>query len=1840
MNRYQLLIAGVVIMTMAGALILADNSESTSDSEYIIYYLIEDGRLGEDQYSIDFANVHVTDTYVFFRTMTGSSSTQIGNLPSTENIVSRYYDTNLADDGYVLNPDGIIVDGDTVYDHSGWFIDNTYEHRATSQSTLGELDSDGDKIIFLHMRAAKVYQVNYHNRNYDGNKWTSLLFYDGHYIEEAYPAKYNQNRFGEVDYITTLYEGQTIGSNLATSDNMYCYNYTSSIQFYLPLSVWAKGDGSYTMDVYSKGGHDFTWALNTGQTSAIDVATCTPVYEGLIVNDDLDPNGDGIINLYGTSSRTSGEQTKFYITADYSLEGTSLVYLDRRVDNNGYEEEVTYYDTAGKDGNYRTLTDYELQLPEYEGFVYTSCSFESPITACSVQWKEDPDDPGVYHYYATISGRCHKDDAIYGGSVIFNYTRLTAAITITIGNTTTTKDVGYGCTLILDQPVYADHQFYHWSTVGLYGSIQSVGNSYQYTVLLEDIHNGSHTITAEWQNGADHPIYTVEYISRVDDVHIVSNTVDNNGDILLPMIQKAGYSHMGWALVNPDMDIDYDTTSLVIYPGRTSFRPSAVSSEYKIVDPENSNLITVRLYAIWCTTYTIHFDSNGGTGTMDDVGPIMVTEHYILPENTFTKNNADFIGWSMTQGGPVKYTDRASVISLSADVDGYVTLYAVWSQAEYVYVIYDKNNGTLPEGQSMNSQTVELEAGVGSVTLRDNVFYRTGYDFFGWATSFENSAYSANMSKVGDIIYLDDVPIGYADGADIDDLDTSLSLFAIWKPHTYTVTYDANGGTGSMSPQVFTYGVSQSLSANVFVKDGYFFGGWTDDQGNTYTNGFIALNLTSEDNATIALHAIWTCYYVDFYAQNETGNHDVYTAYTGVAFFIPDIMFTYPGHKFVEWNTSSDGTGTSFTPGTSILNMAPDGQTQVLYAIWAAYEYDIAFDPNGGSGSMSPIHTSGGESVALTDNTFTFTNRAFLGWSRDSNASSPEFTDGQTITDIGTGVNGETVTLYAIWSNESVTITISGLYNSNGNSVSAQNATTVLTGDLDIIRVGDVITLSLKDNLKIDNRTVTNSYSKSGKTYYLTGWEYTISGDTSSVSYGGVLTVPQSVTITAVYKNYKDTLIYHLNFPGQEDSTLTVDMGLDRTGNWLNYKYNGSAVTSECPFSVGEYPFLEGYQLCIWSTSSDDIIGAMRPQIDSFTVENSSQSGQPHNIYAVWIKIECDDGTYTGEEVWKTPNVVAYYGEESEGVMISVDQGSYSNCVHVGTASVDITLSERFKSRVYSVNYDINPAQVIVTVDSGKYKYYGVAEDPTFTGTVVCDVSQQQMALDGFSIVYTRIAGENAGNYTISASANTPNADYEITCYTSFMTIRPAEVTIEMDDASKNYGASDPAFNGTITCSTASVDVLSISFYRTNAGVNDPGVYVGVITATYTPNGNYEVTIVPATFTIYAHSDTVKYIILDGGGGGATTEDSESVPAGTPFTTKVATPNENYSFSGWFRVIYSGDTIISLIHITDSKTLDSEVITAGTYMAMFSEGDAITFNGNGGTGSMSSQEFDERSGTLSANTYSKSGYVFAGWSTATSDGNVVYNDREPLANLVLSTNGGQNVLYAVWKPVTYTSDLIWNAGGHTFTSGGSFIRTDNTGTYALVNGTDSATISASWLDALSDEQGMGLRVILNNGTIDFDSECIDTFADTGKDVTISIVPVNSHGDNGTFDVKDGDDLLVMYSITASYINNVGVRTYIHDLVGEASVTLENPGGDSVIYVGDNGDQPSDIDAGLDTISFTTDHFSLYGVVDTMDASILAEYAEYDDNNEITIVLAVALASLSMILGSIILRRRP
>ena len=83
-------------------------------------------------------------------------------------------------------------------------------------------------------------------------------------------------------------------------------------------------------------------------------------------------------------------------------------------------------------------------------------------------------------------------------------------------------------------------------------------------------------------------------------------------------------------------------------------------------------------------------------------------------------------------------------------------------------------------------------------------------------------------------------------------------------------------------------------------------------------------------------------------------------------------------------------------------------------SISAGDPYTVAFNANGGSGTMAKESFVYGTAKALTINNFTRTGYTFSGWSKKSSATSPEYTNGQSVKNLAT-TSGETVTLYAVW---------------------------------------------------------------------------------------------------------------------------------------------------------------------------------------------------------------------------------------------------------------------------------------------------------------------------------------------------------------------------------------------------------------------------------------------------------------------------------------------------------------------------------------------------------------------------------------------------------------------------------------------------------------------------------------------------------------------------------------------------------------------------------------------------------------------------------------------------------
>lgn len=178
-------------------------------------------------------------------------------------------------------------------------------------------------------------------------------------------------------------------------------------------------------------------------------------------------------------------------------------------------------------------------------------------------------------------------------------------------------------------------------------------------------------------------------------------------------------------------------------------------------------------------------------------------------------------------------------------------IYASLANVDRVGVtMYASTTLTVP---TLPSHTVKYNANGGSgapssqtkwygsyLTLSTTKPTRTGHSFLGWATSANGS-------------------VAYAPGAQYG-TDADITLYAVWKAYTYTIIYNANGGSGAPANQTKTYGVALTLSSTKPTRSLYIFKGW--GTSSNVTTVAYAAGGSYTTNAGITLYAIWELDYV------------------------------------------------------------------------------------------------------------------------------------------------------------------------------------------------------------------------------------------------------------------------------------------------------------------------------------------------------------------------------------------------------------------------------------------------------------------------------------------------------------------------------------------------------------------------------------------------------------------------------------------------------------------------------------------------------------------------------------------------------------------------------------------------------------------------------------------------------------------------------------------------------------------------------------------------------------------------------------------------------------------
>lgn len=287
-------------------------------------------------------------------------------------------------------------------------------------------------------------------------------------------------------------------------------------------------------------------------------------------------------------------------------------------------------------------------------------------------------------------------------------------------------------------------------------------------------------------------------------------------------------------------------------------------------------------------------------------------------QDTYSADKTYTSGWSSAAN-----VELSTVIATSVEA----TFSFIWSGSRCSTVLFDSLFSTITATSGSN----------GSITDE-------GDSYANWKCDKSYTA-TANDGYAIEELLVDDGQIGEATGQTsytytFESVTSDHSISVTYAPIQYSVSFDANGGTGSMGDLSMTYDEEAELTANVFTRTGYAFSGWNtqaDGSGTGYADGETVKNLADEEGATVVLYAQWEPiqYTVSFDANGGTGGPDDLTAVYDTACEVPSDAPTRDGYVFCGWNTQADGSGDGFSAGDELFNLtSTDGATITLYAQW------------------------------------------------------------------------------------------------------------------------------------------------------------------------------------------------------------------------------------------------------------------------------------------------------------------------------------------------------------------------------------------------------------------------------------------------------------------------------------------------------------------------------------------------------------------------------------------------------------------------------------------------------------------------------------------------------------------------------------------------------------------------------------------------------------------------------------------------------------------------------------------------------------------------------------------
>jgi uncharacterized repeat protein (TIGR02543 family) len=578
--------------------------------------------------------------------------------------------------------------------------------------------------------------------------------------------------------------------------------------------------------------------------------------------------------------------------------------------------------------------------------------------------------------------------------------------------------------------------------------------------------------------------------------------------LTLPLPTRSGYTFGGWYG-------EVGLTTLVGIDG-SSYSPTS----------------TLTLYAKWTgASYTITYNGNGSdAGSVPSNGTFIFGNSYsIVAKGTMTKSGYNFSGWTTASNGTgTLYANASDSIASSTatyTAAANLTVYAKWTAQVYT-ITYSANGASGSPSRATDSYTF----GATGITLPDKTgLTYGGYTFGGWSETSTGTAVANPYSPT-----------------------QTRTLYALWSGVQYSISYNVNGGTGSIADTSYTTGATGITlnDGSTLSRTGYTFGGWKNLAGTTVSGS----PYVATDNVT--LYAIWTPKTISVtYDKGIATTTTVFPANTTVSFgsnltlsssVDTSTAISSTNYLFAGWAIS----GVTFKAGDTYRVSSEAAIT--VTAQWLRL-FDVRYNVNGGTLAAGELSTDAEcvtaslctDAQVITINTTpTRTGFTFNGWNNqggvlvaDSNGA---------LAGIQTPLSESNYIFYATWTANSYTITFAAGAGANGSASAITNSH------------GAIVQLAASTGYSLTGSVFTGWLI--GSITYPAGAFYTMGTDASPI------------TATAQYANNTFKVFYNTNgatagatpaaTAAVQGANITLDgaTGFSRSGFTFDGWSDGTAV--------------------------------------------------------------------------------------------------------------------------------------------------------------------------------------------------------------------------------------------------------------------------------------------------------------------------------------------------------------------------------------------------------------------------------------------------------------------------------------------------------------------------------------------------------------------------------------------------------------------------------------------------------------------------------------------------------